>query len=138
MSLASPHPRPTWALRECSGTNRIGLSGIHPQYRTAALQLGLFDPKDNNPYNKVGLESVNNYHNQQLNTLAAQQSLVLVQNSGGTHRRVVPLKAGSRIAVIGPLANDSSTMMGTHWKGYACPVCQHQQAAAAHRRARPP
>eukprot|EP00039_Didymoeca_costata_P012074 m.172780 g.172780 ORF g.172780 m.172780 type:complete len:496 (+) comp15376_c0_seq11:1035-2522(+) len=81
------------------------------------MEMGLFDPTDDQPLTKIGLESVASKETQALNLETAEQSLVLLRNSDN----VLPLTAGKKLAIIGPLASDPTPMMGTHYKGYACP-----------------
>ena len=45
---------------------------------------------------------------------ATEQSLVLLQNSGGAAGAVLPFTAGGRVAVVGPHANDHNAILGNY------------------------
>lgn len=60
---------------------------------------------------------INSEAAQVLNLQSTEESLVLLKNE----KETLPLKPGLRLAVIGPLANLSYPMLGTHFKGGACP-----------------
>lgn len=81
------------------------------------FEMGLFDPVASAPLAELGLSDIGTPAAAELSLAAAEQSLVLLRNSGGA----LPMKPGGKIAVIGPLADSPTAMMGTHWKGAACP-----------------
>ena len=100
------------------------------------FDLGLFDPNISQPLTKLGIEVVATTASAALNLLAAEQSLVLLRNSnastragggnaahgsGAAHAPILPLAVGKRMAVIGPIADNQAPLMGTHYRGYACP-----------------
>jgi beta-glucosidase len=68
---------------------------------TARFKLGLFDPQGSNPLDRVPFIGVGAMPNRQSSLKAAEESIVLLKNSG-----VLPLKtAPGHIAVIGPTAD---------------------------------
>ena len=75
---------------------------------TGRFQLGLFDPEgsslDRIPFSSVASES-----NRQISLKAAEESIVLLKNSG-----VLPLKAPQKIAVIGPTADSLPAILGNY------------------------
>ncbi len=87
-------------------------------YRTFALrmQLGLFDPIEDQPYWHVPLSAVDTSESEALNLLATLSSMVLLKNTP----RVLPMKLGTRVAVIGPHANASAALVG-NYLGQLCP-----------------
>lgn len=75
------------------------------------LRLGLFDGDPNKgPYGKYGPKDVCSAEHKALALEAARQSIVLLKNDN----KFLPLKKNeiSSIAIIGPLANDTSKMGG--------------------------
>lgn len=80
------------------------------------FRLGLFDPIENQPYWHVPAERINTDANKANSRLAADESMVLLQNPMGT----LPLAKGKRVAVIGPHANASDALVG-NYMGQACP-----------------
>lgn len=80
------------------------------------FDLGLFSPTISQPLTKLGLEVVGTPAASELSLQAAEQSLVLLSNNGP----VLPFKTGTKLAVIGPFANVTKPLLGTHYKGYAC------------------
>ena len=79
------------------------------------FRLGLFDPVDANPYNKIGIEQNDTQEHRNLALKVAQQSLVLLKNNG-----ILPLDRTKikNIAVIGPTA-DSVPMLQGNYNGTA-------------------
>ena len=63
------------------------------------FRAGRFDPPEQIGWSSIGPESVNSTRHQQIAEEAALQGMVLLKNSGG----VLPLKLGSKIAVVGPM-----------------------------------
>eukprot|EP00750_Incisomonas_marina_P017818 INCI2497.1.p1 GENE.INCI2497.1~~INCI2497.1.p1 ORF type:complete len:577 (+),score=81.36 INCI2497.1:1065-2795(+) len=85
------------------------------------FDLGLFDPIDDQPYWKLGLEDIATNESTKINQRAAQASLVLLQNPGGD-RAVLPLDAQrSHIAVVGPHANATHALIEAN-TGRVCPT----------------
>ena len=79
------------------------------------MNLGLFDPIDDQPYWRIPIESVDTQASRDLNLLATQKSLVLLKNSG-----VLPLSPGKKVAVVGPHANATTALVG-NYLGQICP-----------------
>ena len=73
------------------------------------FRLGLFDPQEQNPYSKIGLDQNDTPKHQQLALNIARQSLVLLKNDG-----ILPLDPAKfkRIAVIGPNADATDVLHG--------------------------
>lgn len=81
------------------------------------MRLGLFDSdKKSQPYFNYGLEAIDSAAHQQLALEAAQQSVVLLKNDG-----VLPLRAGSRVAVVGPHFNATDLFL-SNYHGSRCDV----------------
>ena len=83
---------------------------------TIQMELGLFDSnKDKQPYFNLGIADIDTPAHQQLAHEAAQQAVVLLKNEGGT----LPLKAGAKIAVVGPHFNASQLLI-SNYHGSRC------------------
>ncbi|RYG20448.1 hypothetical protein EON82_20230, partial [bacterium] len=67
---------------------------------TLRYRLGMFDK---HPYQEIPASAIDSPEHDALNFETAKKSLVLLKNDG-----VLPLRAGTRIAVIGPTADDLS------------------------------
>jgi hypothetical protein len=65
------------------------------------MRMGLMDAPENNPWTRLNLSDMNSTHSQQVAHEAALQSFVLLKNVG----QALPLKLGSKIACVGPLAD---------------------------------
>jgi beta-glucosidase len=77
---------------------------------TARFKLGLFDPQGSNPLDRVPFSNVGSMPNRQTSLKAAEESIVLLKNSG-----VLPLKAApGHIAVIGPTADLLPSILGNY------------------------
>jgi beta-glucosidase len=77
---------------------------------TARVRLGMFDPPDMVPYSKINENELNSPANRQLAHEIANESMVLLKNDG-----ILPLKtSGIKIAVIGPLANQTKVLLGNY------------------------
>lgn len=77
------------------------------------MRLGFFDGDPSKlPYGKLGPKDVCTPQNQELAAEAARQGIVLLKNSKGS----LPLSASKTktLAVIGPNANASKTMIGNY------------------------
>ncbi len=77
---------------------------------TARIKLGMFDPPDMVPYNKIDESQLNSAANRDLARRIADESMVLLKNDG-----TLPLKtSGIKIAVVGPLANETKVLLGNY------------------------
>lgn len=83
------------------------------------MRLGFFDGNPTNQlYGKLGPKDVCTPENQNLAREVARQGIVLLKNSAGS----LPLSSASikSLAVIGPNANATHTMLGNYEGMYAC------------------
>ncbi len=77
---------------------------------TARIKLGMFDPPEMVPYTKIDEKELDSAEHRALARKLADESMVLLKNDG-----VLPLKPGiQRIAVIGPLANQTKMLLGNY------------------------
>ena len=79
----------------------------------ARYRMGMFD-SDRGPYAKLGADDIHSRAHRQLALQAARESIVLLKNERGT----LPLKSGTRIAVIGPNA-DALNILEANYHGTA-------------------
>jgi beta-glucosidase len=85
---------------------------------TARFKLGLFDPPAANPLDKVPFSNAGSIPNRQTSLRAAEESIVLLKNSG-----VLPFKtAPGHIAVIGPTADLLPSILGNYVGTPVAPV----------------
>lgn len=75
----------------------------------ARIKLGMFDPQDKVPYSAISMDVVGSDKHLKLTQEAAEKSIVLLKNNG-----VLPLKAGIKVAVIGPNATDEDVLVGNY------------------------
>jgi beta-glucosidase len=74
------------------------------------FKLGLLDPQDAVPFNKIGAEVVNSPKHRQLAYQSALESIVLLKNNG-----VLPLKnTVKQLFLVGPNAADVDVMLGNY------------------------
>jgi beta-glucosidase-like glycosyl hydrolase len=83
---------------------------------TLHFAAGRFDPVAQQPYAQIPMSVVDSPAHQALALDAALQGMVLLRNDG----RLLPLPAGKRIAVIGPLVNATEDLMGNYFES-RCP-----------------
>jgi beta-glucosidase len=74
------------------------------------MKLGMFDPPEMVPYSKIDEKELDSPEHRALALKLANESMVLLKNDG-----VLPLKtAGVKIAVVGPLANQTRFLLGNY------------------------
>lgn len=76
----------------------------------ARFELGDFDSEDLVPWQKIGPEVIACDEHHQIALEAARKSVVLLQNK----QNILPLAKDTKVAVIGPNANDSVMMWGNY------------------------
>ncbi len=77
---------------------------------TGRFQLGLFDPQGSNPLDRIPFVEAGSNPNRQTSLKAAEESIVLLKNSG-----LLPLSANAgKIAVIGPTADLLPSILGNY------------------------
>ncbi|MBQ4064747.1 MAG: glycoside hydrolase family 3 C-terminal domain-containing protein [Clostridia bacterium] len=76
----------------------------------ARMKLGMFD--DDCPYDAISYDCVESEAHRALSLKMAEESIVLLKNDG-----ILPLKAGQKVAVIGPNAEEVSVLLA-NYSGY--------------------
>jgi beta-glucosidase len=76
---------------------------------TARIRLGMFDPPDMVPYSKIDEKVLDSAEHRSLARRMANESMVLLKNDG-----VLPLKTAKRIAIVGPLADQTAVLLGNY------------------------
>jgi beta-glucosidase len=76
---------------------------------TARMRLGMFDPPDMAPYSKIDEKLLDSAEHRALARRMANESMVLLKNDG-----VLPLKSAKRIAIVGPLAEQTEVLLGNY------------------------
>jgi beta-glucosidase len=76
---------------------------------TARMRLGMFDPPSIVPYERLDASEVDSPAHRQFALRLAEESMVLLKNDG-----VLPLKGARRIAVVGPLADQTDVLLGNY------------------------
>jgi beta-glucosidase len=78
---------------------------------TARFKLGMFDPPERVPFNKIPITEADSAEHRTVALEAARKAIVLLKNENQT----LPLKpAVRRIAVIGPSADDPVALLGNY------------------------
>ena len=76
---------------------------------TARIRLGMFDPPSMVPYDRIPESELNSPAHRRLALHLAEESMVLLKNDG-----VLPLRSVKRIAVVGPLAEQTEVLLGNY------------------------
>ncbi len=76
---------------------------------TARIKLGMFDPPAMVPYDHIAHDQLNSAAHRALARRLADEAMVLLKNDG-----VLPLKHVRRIAIIGPLADQTAVLLGNY------------------------
>jgi beta-glucosidase len=77
---------------------------------TARMKLGMFDPPEMSPYSKIDEKLLDSAAHRAMARKIANESMVLLKNDG-----VLPIRsAGIRIAVVGPLADQTKVLLGNY------------------------
>ncbi|HVS77135.1 MAG TPA: glycoside hydrolase family 3 C-terminal domain-containing protein [Steroidobacteraceae bacterium] len=76
---------------------------------TARIRLGMFDPPAKVPYGNVPQKELDSPAHRKLALHLAEESMVLLKNDG-----VLPLRHVRRIAVVGPLADQTEVLLGNY------------------------
>jgi len=85
------------------------------------MSLGINVPKADEPYTKLGKADIDSKATRQLNLEAARQGIVLLKNDAvaagakdKTQERLLPLRAGQSVAVIGPIATTTGGLLSNY------------------------
>ena len=76
---------------------------------TARIRLGMFDPPEMVPYSKIEKSELDSSTHRALARQMANEAMVLLKNDG-----VLPLKSVKRIAIVGPLADQTAVLLGNY------------------------
>lgn len=76
---------------------------------TARMRLGMFDPPSMVPYEHIDPHELDSPGHRQLALRLAEESMVLLKNDG-----VLPLRSAKRIALVGPLADQTDVLLGNY------------------------
>jgi beta-glucosidase len=76
---------------------------------TARIRLGMFDPPSMVPYDQIPATELDSPAHRALALRLADESMVLLKNDG-----VLPLRSVRRIAVVGPLADQTAVLLGNY------------------------
>lgn len=88
---------------------------------TARMKLGMFDRDNTHPYTQIPIDVVGAKSHIQLAREAAEKSMVLLKNDG-----VLPLKRDSKVALIGPNADNPAILVGNYHGTPVQPVTPKQ------------
>jgi beta-glucosidase len=75
----------------------------------ARMRLGMFDPPERVPYSRIEPSKLDSAAHRNMARALAEKSMVLLQNDG-----TLPLRNVKRIAVVGPLAEQTGVLLGNY------------------------
>ncbi|WP_329255259.1 glycoside hydrolase family 3 C-terminal domain-containing protein [Actinoallomurus sp. NBC_01490] len=107
----------TTAVKEALSTGLLKESDVDTAVRhilSIRVRLGDFDP-DGGPYARIGTDVIDSPAHRKLARQTADQATVLLKNSG--HALPLSARAGTKVAVVGPLENT----LYTDWYSAALP-----------------
>jgi beta-glucosidase len=77
---------------------------------TARVKLGMFDPPEMVPYTKIDENLLDSAEHRAMALKIANKAMIMLKNDG-----VLPIKStGTKIAVVGPLANQTRVLLGNY------------------------
>ncbi len=76
---------------------------------TARIRLGMFDPPSMDPYSKIDPKELSSPAHRALALKLANELMVLLKNDG-----ILPLKGAKKIAIVGPLADQTEVLLGNY------------------------
>ena len=76
---------------------------------TARMKLGMFDPPEMVPYTKIDEKELDSPEHRAMALKLANEGIVLLKNDG-----TLPLKKNAKIAVVGPLADQTRYLLGNY------------------------
>jgi len=76
---------------------------------TARIRLGMLDPPAQVPYAHIAARELDSAAHRELARRLAEESMVLLKNDG-----VLPLRSPRRIAIVGPLADQTRVLLGNY------------------------
>jgi beta-glucosidase len=76
---------------------------------TARMKLGMFDPPEMVPYTKIDEKELDSPEHRAMALKLANEAIVLLKNDG-----TLPLKKNAKIAVVGPLADQTNYLLGNY------------------------
>lgn len=101
-------------LFEAYKKNLVGEEEINVAFKrlfTARFKLGMFDPPEMVPFNKIDLKVVDSKEHREIALNTARESIVLLKNENN----LLPLSKKIRsVAVIGPNADDDEVLLGNY------------------------